>query len=274
MLKDIIVNLSIEAGRDVGTEFAIYLARQFGSHVEGVAFAYEPNIGLPVPIGTAATVVQGFFAEYRDRAARAGEAFTEQAKAAGIAFNTQQITAEIPDAADIFARLARTRDLAVVVKPMPEDSVPTDILLQAALFTSGRPVIVVPHSRAADAPLDRILIGWDGGPAAARAVGDAMPLLKRAKSVSILTIMLSGDEGHKAEGLVRHLKRHGVTADASVTVAPDMDVGSIMLSYAADVSADMIVMGAYGHSRFREFLLGGATRSILPSMTVPTLMSH
>jgi nucleotide-binding universal stress UspA family protein len=149
-------------------------------------------------------------------------------------------------------------------------------LTGAILAESARPVIVVPGIQREPARFERIVAGWDGSPAAARALGDAAPLLERAEHVEIvatnsalaLQLVVSG-----GERLVRRLVRLGV--DASFRRIPgDGDPANVLLSHAADVSADMIVSGGYGHSRIREAILGGVTRTLLGSMTVPVFMSH
>jgi nucleotide-binding universal stress UspA family protein len=124
--------------------------------------------------------------------------------------------------------------------------------------------------------LDHAMICWDGGRAAARAVADSMPLLKKAKQVEIVVISDKPARQDEVPGadLGQHLARHGLKVTVKRITSPDIDVPSTILSYAADSSADMIVMGGYGHSRLREFVLGGATRGLLESMTVPVLMSH
>ena len=124
--------------------------------------------------------------------------------------------------------------------------------------------------------LDRVMVCWDGSRAAARAVGDALPFLKKAKQVEIVIVSDKPNKKDEIPGadLGQHLARHGLKVEIKHMTSPDIDVASTILSYAADSNADMIVMGGYGHSRLREFVLGGATRSMLESMTVPVLMSH
>jgi nucleotide-binding universal stress UspA family protein len=123
-----------------------------------------------------------------------------------------------------------------------------------------------------------VLIGWNASREATRAVSDAMPLLSAADVVTVLTI--DAREGPDAHGelpgadISLHLTRHGVKAEIERTVSAGIPVGDVLLSRAADLGADLLVIGAYGHSRVRELLLGGATRSILHSMTLPVLMSH
>jgi nucleotide-binding universal stress UspA family protein len=149
------------------------------------------------------------------------------------------------------------------------------MMIETALFGSGRPVLVVPYVHKGPARLDRGLVCWDGSRNAARAAGDAMPFLQRAKSVDVVIV---GDQIKSREiagaDIAQHLARHGVKVEVKELVAPDMDAANVILSHAADTSADFLVMGGYGHSRLREFIFGGVTRSVLATMTIPTLMSH
>jgi nucleotide-binding universal stress UspA family protein len=144
------------------------------------------------------------------------------------------------------------------------------------LFESGRPVLIVPYIQKTPLKLGRMMACWDGSRSAARAIADALPILARAKTVEIFTVTGEAGKDSELEGsdIAHHLARHGVRVEVERQVADDIDVGSVILSRAADSSADLIVMGGYGHSRLREFVLGGATRKILASMTAPVLMSH
>jgi nucleotide-binding universal stress UspA family protein len=164
----------------------------------------------------------------------------------------------------------------VVGQTDPEQALPDDLLIEAALFESGRPMVVVPYIQKDDLKLGHILVCWDGSRNAARAIADSMPFLTRGKKVEIV-IVASGDgkvDELPGADLGDHLARHGLTVEVKRLVAADLDVSNVILSYAADCAADLIVMGGYGHSRLREFILGGATRGILQSMTVPVLMAH
>ena len=121
------------------------------------------------------------------------------------------------------------------------------------------------------------MVCWDGSRAAARAVADALPVLKKAKQVEIVIISDKPGKNDEVPGadLGQHLARHGLKVDVKRITSPDIDVPSTHpVSTRRILSADMIVMGGYGHSRLREFVLGGATRGLLESMTVPVLMSH
>jgi nucleotide-binding universal stress UspA family protein len=120
------------------------------------------------------------------------------------------------------------------------------------------------------------MVCWDGSRSAARAIGDAMPLLARAREVEVVVVDEGTGRNDEIPGadIAHHLARHGLKIKLQRIVAGDVDVANILLSHAADAGSDLIVMGGYGHSRLREFVLGGATRGILSSMTVPTLMAH
>ena len=177
---------------------------------------------------------------------------------------------------DLFTQITRRFDLSVVGQIEPGKETLEVMLPETALFGSGRPVLVVPYIQKEGMKLDRTLICWDGSRAAARAIGDAMPFLVRTKSIDVLSVMKSETARKELPGadIAHHLARHNLKVDFKRIVANDQDIGNTILSTAADLGSDMIVMGGYGHSRLREFVLGGATRAILNAMTVPVLMSH
>jgi nucleotide-binding universal stress UspA family protein len=137
---------------------------------------------------------------------------------------------------------------------------------------------VVPYAGTFKTIGQRVLVAWNAGREATRAVNDALPLLEGAAKVTVLAINPHGGlRGHgevPGADIALHLARHGVRAEASAIKSDDVEIGALLLSQAADLNADLIVMGAYGHSRLREVVLGGATREILRSMTVPVLLSH
>ena len=148
----------------------------------------------------------------------------------------------------------------------------------AILLSVGRPVLVLPYAGDAAVKADNVLVCWDAGREAARAVTDALPLLRRAKRVTVLSVDSRASAGGHGEqpgaDIALYLSRHGIKAEAARTTSGGIDPGSVILSRAFDYGADLIVMGAYGHSRLRELVLGGATREIFRSMTVPVFLSH
>jgi nucleotide-binding universal stress UspA family protein len=276
MIKDTVVNLSVGNSRDVAADYAVSVADAFGAHVAGMAFAYEPVIPGTVMGGVPAELIEASLAESRKAAGDAIARFDQAAGRAGVSFESRVLDATLVGAADLFGRIARRFDLSVVAQAEPDKATGEDLIIEAALFQSGRPVIVVPYIQRTGLVLERVLVCWDGGRTAARAIGDAIPFLTRAKAVDVVIVATEPGKGDEISGadMGRHLARHGLKVEVKRIVAPDIDVANAILSYAADSSADFMVMGGYGHSRLREFILGGATRRILQSMTVPVLMSH
>jgi nucleotide-binding universal stress UspA family protein len=277
VVKDILLHLSTAAGRDPAIDYAVSAAGTFGAHLGAIAFAYEP---IPPPVfGVAEAMPPQWYDTQRASAENAAEAavaqFEDAARRAGVSHDSQLLSAPIAEASDQFARAARRFDVSFVRQSDPGNPAYSTLVIEAALFGSGRPVVVVPYIQKGGLALEQVMICWDGSRNAARAVADAMPFLERAKAVEIVMIGSGRKDDDRAAGdLARNLSRHGLQATIERIVAPDLDVANTMLSHAADASADFIVMGGYGHSRLREFVLGGATRGILASMTVPTLMSH
>jgi nucleotide-binding universal stress UspA family protein len=275
MIKDLVVNLSLT--RDVAGPYAISLAETFGAHVSAVAFSYEPVIPPSIMGSVPASLIETQRAENDQAAGNAQAKFDADARRAGVSFDSRMLTASVPGSADRFGALARRFDLAVVGQGEPGVSASAqELVAEGVLFGSGRPVVIVPYIQKTALALDRVMVCWDASRAAARATADAMPLLARAKAIDVVIVAserLKGDEVPGAD-IGQHLARHGLKVEVKRIVATDTDVASTILSHAADTSADFIVMGGYGHSRLREFILGGATRGILAAMTVPVLMSH
>jgi len=277
MIKDIIVNLAPGDARDPATDFAVSVASAFEAHLAGVAFIYDPIIPATVMGGgIPAELIEAQRLDSEKGARAAAGRFDAAAKRAGLSFETHELSASAAGAADHFAHLARRFDLAIVGQPQPDSPVMQDLVLETALFESGRPVLAVPYIQKDGLKLDRIMVCWDGGRTAARAIADALPLLARAKAVEI--VILAGERGKRDEipgaDMGQHLARHGLKVTVNRIPLGDMEVADAILSHAADSAADFVVMGGYGHSRLREFILGGATRGMLQAMTVPTLLSH
>ena len=275
MIKDIVVNLGLGT-HDPAGDYAISVAEAFQSHVLGVAFSYEPIIPGTVMGGIPPEFIEAQRAESDKRARDAIARFEQNAKRVGISFETAIVSASITGAAERLGRLSRRFDLVVVGQPEREKSVPDEVVDEGVLFDSGRPVVFVPFIQRGGLKLDRVMVCWDGSRAATRAIADSLPFLRKAKQVEIVMVANGRSKSDEMPGadLGQHLARHGLQVEVKRIPSPDIDVASTILSYAADSSADMIVMGGYGHSRLREFILGGVTRGLLESMTVPALMSH
>jgi nucleotide-binding universal stress UspA family protein len=276
LIKDVVVNLTTGSSRGFAGEYAVSIAEAFSAHAAAIAFAYDPVLPPTLMGGIPADFIESQRAEAEAAASAAVAAFEEAARRAGISAESRMLTASVAAASDEFGRIARRFDLAVVGQADPDKVTPDELIGETALFQAGRPVLIVPYIQKTGLKLDKVVVCWDGSRNAARALGDAMPFLGRAGTIEVLII--SGERGKSDEipgaDIGQHLARHGLEVEVKRIVATDTDVANTILSYVADSGADLIVMGGYGHSRLREFILGGVTRSILEAMTVPTLMSH
>jgi nucleotide-binding universal stress UspA family protein len=276
MIKDIVVNLTIgEGGGPVG-DYAVSVADAFGAHLVGVAFVYDPIVPVSSMGYIPAEVIDTQLRDNEAAVKTAVDLFTAAAKRAGIAAELATLSASFAGAGDQFGRIARRFDLAVVGQAEPGKGAVEELIAESTLFESGRPVIVVPYIQKSALKLDRVMVCWDGSRPAARAIADAMPLLEKAGRVEVFIVANERGKQDEIEGadMGQHLARHGLKVDVNRIAAGGIDVADALLSHVADSGMDFIVMGGYGHSRLREFVLGGVTHSILRSMTVPVLMSH
>jgi nucleotide-binding universal stress UspA family protein len=203
------------------------------------------------------------------RAAKAREAYQQVCASAGIAAVWRESTGR---ETDIVASAGRLVDLIIIGRPDAETETPLAATLDAALFDTGRPVLVAP-STAPAAVGSRVLIAWNGSAQAARVVAGALPFLRQAEQVTVVTV---GEIGRSpsATDLVAYLGRHDVRATHAALAADHNPVGAVLLKHAKQVQADLLVIGAYGHSRLREMILGGATRDVLGVADVALLMAH
>jgi nucleotide-binding universal stress UspA family protein len=275
--RTIVVHLGADARRRERLELGCALAAAYDGHLVGLFALGE----LLVPFtlgGNAGSVIE---AEARWRNEVAGEArrdFDAAASRAGLAKTEWRRSERGAVAATRLS--ARYADLVIVGQPDPdrssEERVP-GYFVEDLVLSAGRPVLVVPYAGRFARVGTRVLVAWNASREAARAVTDALPLLQRASVVEVVAFepQRSGSD-HGAEpgaDIALYLARHGVKVSVARQQA-GIDIGSQILSRAADTDADLVVMGAYGHSRAREIVLGGATRSLLQAMTVPVLMAH
>ena len=273
MLKDIVVSLSSRG--NFAADYATSIAAMFTAHITGVSFVYEPVIPDGMLGGVPVDLIELQRQENSKAANDAISRFGAGAKKARLSAETRLLDATFGGAATRFAQIARRFDLVVVGQAQRERGPADDLLIEGALVESGRPLVIVPYIQKRGITLERVLACWDGSRTAARAIGDAMPFLERAKAVDVVIVA----EERKSEEMTganmsAHLVRRGVAASVKRIAKGDIAIQDALLSYAADSGADFMVMGGYGHSRLREFILGGVTRGILESMTVPVLMSH
>jgi nucleotide-binding universal stress UspA family protein len=270
-IKDVV--LLADANSEAAGRYAVSVAATFGANLT-VAGPVIDRTAVMASAEAAAAFVASTLDKARAEAAEAARAVAASAIAAGIAVESEVFEAGVGVAGEVIGRLLTTFDLVVAEQPNPDFPGERRMIVEAALFGSGRPLLLVPYIQRQPLRLERALVAWDGSATAARALANAMPFLARSGHVEVVTVGgRSAEEEQDSVRIIRHLKRHGIAAE--FRLLPDAgDVASALLSHASDASADLLVMGGYGHSRLREFVLGGATRGILGSMTLPVLMSH
>jgi nucleotide-binding universal stress UspA family protein len=183
------------------------------------------------------------------------------------------LTSEVPG---VLVEYSRLRDLTIL--PMPERDYLDQWYAESVIFGSGRPTVILPHERkrSGSFALDTVIVAWDFSRAATRAMADAMPILEKAKRVCVLTVTKEKaiDTRRSGAELAKHLARHGADVVLDDVDAKGRGIGEVFEAHVTNRNADLLVMGAYGHSRFREFVLGGATRSMLTRPPSPIFMSH
>ena len=291
-LRDILVVLDDSPASETRLAIAIALAQQHNAYLTGLSTLelLTPARSVVQPRGTLETDAPPEAAllnwgaarpsEYPDAdtqlaetAERIETAFRERLRLSSVAGEWRVASGRISEAV---VRQARHGDLIILGQVDPSHPPPANRhLVEDVLLTSGRPTLVVPYIGQFRTVGTNILVAWNSGREAARAVHDAIPLLARAASVTLLVVSPRGQEIATDEAdLIDHLARHGIHAKADRTVAPDISVSDTLLSYAADVSADLLVAGGYGHSRLRERLLGSITHDLLQHVTLPVLLSH
>jgi nucleotide-binding universal stress UspA family protein len=278
--KDILVHLDPGPRSDVRLGIAADLAARFGAHLVGLHIIElpPPDVFAGFPVGAFAVergdeVMDQMRGTRRSWSEVIEQRFRDRLRRDGLAGEWRAVEGEASELLTLHARYA---DLVVVGQPEPDSKRLGPSV--DALMAAGRPLLMVPF--AGDFPTvgETALVGWNGTREATRAVHDALPLLAQAKRVVVLAINPTrGINGHgdvPAADMALHLARHGIRAEAAHTVAADIPEGDALLSYAADIGADLLVCGMYGHSRLRELAFGGVTRSLLTEMTAPVLLSH
>ncbi len=174
---------------------------------------------------------------------------------------------------EVLAQYGRLADLIIVSRPSDEAEVGHTLMLNAALFESGRPALVVPPEGVEHVGRN-VVVSWNGSAQSSRAVSSALPVLRNAESVTIFTIESPQTSGHSSTGMAEYMAYHGIKCSLKTLTGSGTSVGEALLKEADDIGADLIVMGAYTHSRMRQLILGGVTRCVLETSTVPLFMAH
>lgn len=272
--KDILVHVDSGRSCERRLKIAAMLAQSQDGHVIALNVRTRPNLPQVIRSQYGAQIdrIRDSMNAEAARAARAS--FDAIQPSYGVTTEWRDIDGRLDDSVALHARYA---DVTVIGQgDGGEDG--ERPLADALILGVGRPVIVVPGVGAFATIGERVLVAWNGSREATRAVHDALPILRKAKLAHVIAVNPEGGmAGHgdiPGADICLHLSRHGVNAVCEHIKSEDLNVGQMLLSRAADESADLIVMGAYGRSRLRELVLGGATRHLLRHMTVPVLMSH
>jgi len=281
-LKDILVHLDTDPRTAARLGIAADLAIRHGASLTGLYVVDVPNTdyfygaGLPMAGLGPDQLVDIMISEARAAAVPVEENFKQVLNLNNLPGEWRLVEGQT---APILSADARYADLLIVGQP--DDPRRQDqrgrLAVETALMTSGRPVLTIPYAGEFSNLTDHVLIAWNGSREATRAVHDALPLLRTAGAVTILAVnpsMPDADDETPRTDLAVHLARHDIEAQTNRTVADEISDGEALLSYASDISATMIVAGGYGHSRAREMIFGGVTRTLMTEMTVPIFFSH
>jgi nucleotide-binding universal stress UspA family protein len=285
MFKDLLVHLDEGPRSAARLKIAVDLARRYEAHLTGIFVIDIPGsdlfYGAGMPFTGGVGLDQMASTLRTDTAARAdmaGQEFSDALRRDGI---TGDWRVAEGDTVSLLALHARYADLTILGQPnedAPYRGPSADAVLVNVMLSSGRPILAVPYVGQFDRVGEQVMVAWNASRESTRAVNDALPLLRTAKAVTVLAVNPKrGIEGHgdvPAADICLHLARHGVNAVAAHTIAKDISEGDALLSYASDLGIDLIVSGGYGHSRAREMVFGGVTRTLLEEMTVPMLLSH
>jgi len=274
--KTILVHCDTDRGTTARVKLALDLADRFDAHVIGL---HVRQVFQAPAFTDAGPAMDSLYRTY-ETAVKADEAIATAAFREAVGRKGYSSEWRVTDGyvEEVMVAQARYADLVIVGQAEPDPpptATPSDLAEEVAM-TSARPVLIVPHIGVARTPGKTVMLCWNGGREAVRAATGALPLLKAADQTIVLVVDPKSGVDHEEPGadVAQWLSRHGVKATVQRDTAADSDVGGVILSRAADHDVDLIVMGIYGHSRMREMVLGGASRTLLASMTVPLLVAH
>lgn len=275
--KSILLHIDSDKNMSERASAAIALADRCGAHL--TAIHVSPPLYIPAYVAAqVGDVVIDVNEKVKQEAEAAAKAqYDKIAATTAMPIEWRMDTGHVSTVVSMHARYA---DLTILGQYNAENEAASFYpdLVENVVMDAGRPVLVMPYAGKFPTCGKNVLVAWNASREATRAVTDAMPLLQTADKVTILAINPeSGADGHgevPGADIALYLARHGVKAEVTSMIARDIDVGNVLLSRAADLGVDLLVMGAYGRSRLREFILGGASRDILRHMTLPVLMSH
>ena len=285
-IRTVLVSASGAEDSKVLLDSAFHLARDLDTHLQVLHVRTDPRETIPLlgegmSVGMIDDMTRIAEEECNSRQARARAQYdeclieypaqeTDNPSAEGNTVNWTEMRGREDE---IVARHGRLADLIVLSRPNVEAEVGHTLVLNAALFETGRPVLVVPPSGMGEIG-KKVVVSWNGSAQSARAVSSALPLLKNADEVNVFTIESKRTPGELSMGVSEYMAYHGINCSVRTLAGSGTSVGEALLKEAKFVGADMIVMGAYTHSRMRQLILGGVTRHVLEQSNLPLLMAH
>lgn len=275
--RDILVHLTLDPRNAARTQLAIGMARRFGARISGLYTVPPPNVPYYMGEYIPTELIQKQMDEAQKSSGSAKEEFLRICTEAGIEHRWLS-----SDLAPVEAlRLAsRSCDIALVGQPDPNPTDPaaipygTDVLPHELALQAGRPILAVPYAGDFGEVGRRVLVAWNGKREAARALHDAMPVLRGAEVVHIVTIGAERKGRTPLSEIAGHMQRHGLRLETAVITINGAKVGVKLLDEAKARNCDLMVMGAFGHSRLREMVFGGVTETVLSNMALPILLSN
>lgn len=267
-LKTMVVHARSDRTLSVRLALAAALAEAHGAKLRVVFALQAPSSGMVYAEHVPAEVIQARIEAEKGQASSVRARVEDRLSRTSVAWEWRVVPGP---AEQVIAADGATADLIVMGHDGDDAGQPS---VAAVALAAGRPVLCVTPSGTGMTCGRRVLVAWNGTREATRAVHDALPLLRAADNVILFSAAVDAEPGVDIGDVVAHLASHGVTVEARHTALGTQDPGAAILAAAADADADLIVMGAYGHSRLREWAFGGATRTILAAMAVPTLLSH
>ncbi|HEY7749652.1 MAG TPA: universal stress protein [Aestuariivirgaceae bacterium] len=277
--KTILVSLNEIDRLDTLVELTAKLALKYDAHVLGLyvipAAAVYPAVGPYV----APEIFDSFTKFFEDQSKKVKQKFETVMKRNSLASQWLEVRALVPMISDTISEIGRIADLIVLSETDRNASQGVELnVVENTIMSAGRPVLVIPRKAEGDLKVSQIVCGYNGSKEAARAVHDALPFLKMADDVRLVWVDPSKESemagSVPGSDMAESLDRHGVRATAESMPTNGINPAEALVTRARDLGAGMVVMGAYGHSRLREFVLGGATKQALSAMTVPLIMSH
>ena len=277
-MKNLLVTLNDYEMRGPLSRFAARLAKHFGSRLDGLYVVPALRLYPVVTVHVPPEVFEAQRKAFRQRGEEVRAAFEQACAEQGVEHGWHLFESYTPLVADAVIELARPRDLIIAAQPPAQEAPDEEAdFADRLVMETGRPVLFVPRRGQRETKFDHVVVGWNDTREATRALHDSLPLLKRAKKVELVWVDPPGrhEGSHNPLGeMASALQRHGVPAEARPLASEGRTPGQALLAHAEEGGADLLVSGAWGHSRLREYVFGGATQRLLRDMTLPVFMAH